>query len=361
MAYLEIKNVNKIYPNGTHAVVDFNLEIDEHDFVVILGPSGCGKSTVLRMISGLEGITEGEMVLDGKRITNLSPKARDIAMVFQNYALYGHMSVYDNIGFSLLVRKKNRRVIHEKVMNASEIVQISEDQLKRKPGQLSGGQKQRVALGRTIARDAKLFLMDEPLSNLDAKLRGGMRVEIIELYKKYHQTVVYVSHDQVEAMTMATKIVLMNQGVIEQIGKPNYIYNHPNSIFVATFLGTPQINLIEGKIHSGIFETEFFRFILPQYKNITNEAVILGIRAENIHICEKEIADFEIKADYTEYLGAKSIVHGLLGNTEITVITKEDTGLKDMVPVKMDRSKVILFDKKTTKAIGSDRNEMAEA
>lgn len=361
MAYLDIKNVNKIYPNGTHAVIDFSLEIDEHDFVVILGPSGCGKSTVLRMISGLEGITSGEMVLDGKRITNLSPKARDIAMVFQNYALYGHMSVYDNIGFSLLVRKKNRRTIHEKVMNASEIVQISEDQLKRKPGQLSGGQKQRVALGRTIAREAKLFLMDEPLSNLDAKLRGGMRVEIIELYKKYHQTVVYVSHDQVEAMTMATKIVLMNQGVIEQIGSPNYIYNHPNSIFAATFLGTPQINLIDGKMEYGVFENEYFKVLLPQYSDIANEAVVLGVRAENLHICDEKTEDFKIKVDYTEYLGAKSIIHGLLGTAEITVITKEDIGLRDTLSIRIDRSKVNLFDKTTTKGIGSDTDEMAEA
>ncbi len=359
MAYLEIKNVNKIYPNGTHAVIDFNLEIDEHDFVVILGPSGCGKSTILRMISGLEGITEGEMYLNGKRITNLSPKARDIAMVFQNYALYNHMSVYDNIGFSLLVRKKNRRTIHEKVMKASEIVQISEEQLKRKPGQLSGGQKQRVALGRTIAREAKLFLMDEPLSNLDAKLRGGMRVEIIDLYKKYNQTVVYVSHDQIEAMTMATKIVLMNHGVIEQIGSPNFIYNHPNSLFVATFLGTPQINLIEGKICNGFFENEYFKLALPQYKDITNNDVILGIRAENIQINALD-KDFEIKIDYIEYLGPKSIVHGLLGNTEISVITKENIRAEEYITVMLDKSKIILFDKETTKAIGSDIYEVAE-
>lgn len=360
MAYLEIKNVNKIYPNGTQAVTDFNLEIDENDFVVILGPSGCGKSTMLRMISGLEGITSGEMILDGKRITNLSPKARDIAMVFQNYALYGHMSVYDNIGFSLLVRKKNRRTIHEKVMNASQIVQISEEQLKRKPGQLSGGQKQRVALGRTIAREAKLFLMDEPLSNLDAKLRGGMRVEIIELYKKYHQTVVYVSHDQIEAMTMATKIVLMNQGRIEQIGSPNYVYNHPNSIFVATFLGTPQINLIDGKIENGTFENEYFKLYLPQYKNIKNDSVVIGIRGENICICDEKDEDFNIALDYTEYLGAKTIVYGLLGNTSINVITKEEIKLKDKIPVKLDISKINLFDKQTTRRIGSDIDELVE-
>lgn len=358
MAYLSIKNVNKIYPNGAHAVIDFSLDVEEHDFVVILGPSGCGKSTMLRMISGLEGITSGDMYLDGVKITNLSPKARDIAMVFQNYALYGHMSVYDNIGFSLLVRKKNRRVVHEKVMNAASIVEISDEQLKRKPAQLSGGQKQRVALGRTIAREAKLFLMDEPLSNLDAKLRGGMRVEITELYKKYNQTVIYVSHDQIEAMTMATKIVLMNQGVIEQVGTPNYIYNHPNSIFVATFLGTPQINLIHGVLKNGVFENEYFKLDLPEYKRISEKKVILGIRAENIMITNQ--GDFGIQVDYTEFLGSKTIIHGLLGQTEISVITKEDIQNQEKITVVLNKKKIILFDEETTKAIGSDKDEGTE-
>lgn len=350
MAYLTIKNVKKIYPNGFCAVKDFNLEVEAHDFVVILGPSGCGKSTMLRMISGLEAITEGEMILDEKKINNLSPKDRDIAMVFQNYALYGHMSVYANIGFSLMVRKKNQRLIHEKVMNASKIVELSDEQLKRKPGQLSGGQRQRVALGRTIAREAKLFLMDEPLSNLDAKLRGDMRVEIIELWRKYNQTVIYVSHDQVEAMTMATKIVLMNEGVIEQVGSPNFIYNHPATLFAATFLGTPQINLIPGKLKDGHFINPFFSIELPEYKKISNDDVMLGIRSENLCLVQ-ENEDFVIQTDYVEYLGSKSIIHGILGNTQIVVNTKEEVTDETEFKVKINRSKITLFDVQTSKAI----------
>lgn len=356
MSYLSIKHVDKVYPNGFCAVKDFNLEVEQHDFVVIVGPSGCGKSTMLRMISGLESTTEGEMILEDKKINQFSPKDRDIAMVFQNYALYPHMSVYDNIGFSLLVRKKNRRTVHEKVMNASKIVEISDDQLKRKPTQLSGGQRQRVALGRTIARDAKLFLMDEPLSNLDAKLRGDMRVEIIELWRKYNQTVIYVSHDQVEAMTMATKIVLMNNGVIEQVGAPNYVYNHPKTLFAATFLGTPQINLIPGKTKNGRFENEFFSISLPEYKNVTNPNVLLGIRSENLSIVEEK-EDFKVDVDYVEYLGAKSIVHGMLGETTVAINTKEDVLESKECKVRLNTSKIILFDVETSKAIRGDSNE----
>ncbi len=355
MAYLTIKNVKKVYPNGFCAVKDFNLEVDAHDFVVILGPSGCGKSTMLRMISGLEAITEGEMILDEKKINNLSPKDRDIAMVFQNYALYGHMSVYDNIGFSLMVRKKKQRFIHERVMNASKIVEINEEQLKRKPGQLSGGQRQRVALGRTIAREAKLFLMDEPLSNLDAKLRGDMRVEIIELWRKYNQTVIYVSHDQVEAMTMATKIVLMNEGVIEQVGSPNFVYNHPETLFAATFLGTPQINLIPGRLEDGCFKHEMFSIDFPEYKGINVEQVLLGIRSENIFVVDKD-EDFILQMDYVEYLGSKSILHGLLGETQIAVNTKEDVANLTNCKVKLNKTKAILFDVQTSKAIRGDQN-----
>ena len=360
MAYLSIKDVNKIYPNGAHAVKDFNLEVDEHDFVVILGPSGCGKSTMLRMISGLEEITSGEMVLEDKKINQLSPKDRDIAMVFQNYALYGHMSVYDNIGFSLLVRKKNRRTVHEKVMKAASIVEISDEQLKRKPSQLSGGQRQRVALGRTIAREAKLFLMDEPLSNLDAKLRGDMRVEIIELWRKYNQTIIYVSHDQIEAMTMATKIVLMNNGVIEQVGSPNYIYNHPDTLFVATFLGTPQINLIPGSIEKGIFKNECFSIHLDQYKEVTNPSVLLGIRSENLFVVDQD-ETFEMEIDFIEFLGAKSIIHGVLGQTNVAVNTKEDLANQTTCKVKLNVDKISLFDVATSKVIRGNKDELAKA
>ena len=252
-SYISLKNINKVYPNGFQAVYDFNLEIKKNEFIVFVGPSGCGKSTTLRMIAGLEDITAGDLYIDQIYSNNLTPKDRDIAMVFQNYALYPHMTVYDNMAFGLKMRNIDKDEIDKRVKNAAEILDLT-TLLDRKPRQLSGGQMQRVALGRTIVRKAKAFLMDEPLSNLDAKLRVTMRSEIIKLHQKLNTTSIYVTHDQTEAMTMATRIVVMNKGHIQQIGEPDEIYNHPANLFVATFIGTPAMNIFDVSYKDGILK-----------------------------------------------------------------------------------------------------------
>lgn len=246
-AYISLRSINKIYDNNVQAVYDFNLDINKGEFIVFVGPSGCGKSTTLRMIAGLEDITTGDLFIDGQYSNLLLPKDRDTSMVFQNYALYPHLSVYENMAIGLKVKKIPKAEIDEKIQKAAEILQLK-DYLNRKPRALSGGQCQRVALGRAIVKDAKVFLMDEPLSNLDAKLRVQMRIEIISLTKALNATTIYVTHDQVEAMTMADRIVVMNKGVIQQIGTPSEIYNHPKNVFVAGFMGTPAMNLINGVI-----------------------------------------------------------------------------------------------------------------
>ena len=238
MANLQLKNVNKIYDNKVQAVFDFNLEIEDKEFIVFVGPSGCGKSTTLRMIAGLEEITSGELYIDGQKMNDVLPKDRDIAMVFQSYALYPHMTVYDNMAFGLKLKKMPKEEIDQRVRHAAEILEIT-PYLKRKPKALSGGQRQRVALGRAIVRNAKVFLMDEPLSNLDAKLRVQMRTEIIKLHESLGATTIYVTHDQTEAMTMASRIVVMKDGYIQQIGSPKMIYNYPANMFVAGFIGSP--------------------------------------------------------------------------------------------------------------------------
>ena len=248
--YISLRGINKVYDNHVQAVYDFNLDIQKHELIVFVGPSGCGKSTTLRMIAGLEEITTGDLFIDGVYANDLTSKERDIAMVFQSYALYPHMTVYQNMAFGLKVRKVPQKEIHEKVMRAAEILQITE-YLKRKPKELSGGQRQRVALGRAIVRDAKVFLMDEPLSNLDAKLRVSMRSEIINLHQQINATTIYVTHDQTEAMTMASRIVVMDKGYIQQIGTPEEIYSHPVNTFVATFIGTPAMNLVNCKYNKG--------------------------------------------------------------------------------------------------------------
>ena len=244
-SFISLQHINKIYPNRVQAVFDFNLDIKEREFIVFVGPSGCGKSTTLRMIAGLEEITGGDLYIDGEFANELEPKDRDCAMVFQSYALYPHMTVYDNMAFGLQMRHVPRAEIDERVKKAAEILQITE-YLDRKPKALSGGQCQRVALGRAIVRNAKVFLMDEPLSNLDAKLRVQMRSEIVKLHNELGATTIYVTHDQIEAMTMASRIVVMNKGYIQQIGSPKVIYNHPANTFVATFIGSPAMNIVEG-------------------------------------------------------------------------------------------------------------------
>jgi multiple sugar transport system ATP-binding protein len=292
MAYLSLQNINKIFSGNIHIVFDFNLDVDEGEFIVLVGPSGCGKSTVMRMIAGLEGISSGDMVLQGKRINDLAPSDRNVAMVFQDYALYGNMTVYHNIGFSLTIRGEKQDKIHEKVMEVSKTVGLFE-YLNRFPKALSGGQKQRVAMGRSIAKEAKILLMDEPLSNLDAKLRQQTRKELAMLHHELHPTVLYVTHDQIEAMTMATRIVVMKEGRIQQIGTPNEIYHYPANMFTASFIGAPTINFISGAIK----ENWFIRFdkeqkplitfdILPTLLKTTSAyqdgGIILGVRPETM-------------------------------------------------------------------------------
>ena len=250
-AFVYLNNINKIYPNGVQAVYDFNLEVNKHDFIALVGPSGCGKSTTLRMIAGLEEISSGELFIDKVYSNYLPSKDRDIAMVFQSYALYPQMSVFDNIAFGLKIRHIDKKIITERVYKAADILDLG-PYLDRKPKELSGGQMQRVALGRAIVRNAKLFLMDEPLSNLDAKLRVQMRSEITRIHEEVGATTIYVTHDQIEAMTMANKIVVMNKGFIQQVGSPIEIYHHPKNLFVATFIGTPPMNILDCVYDKGI-------------------------------------------------------------------------------------------------------------
>ena len=252
MANLVLENITKTYDNKVSAVSDFNLQVNDEEFIVFVGPSGCGKSTTLRMIAGLEDISSGNFFIDGKRMNDVAPKERDIAMVFQNYALYPHMTVYDNMAFGLKLRKFSKKEIAERVKNAAEILGL-EPYLNRKPKALSGGQRQRVALGRAIVRDAKLFLMDEPLSNLDSKLRVQMRAEIAKLHQRLKTTTIYVTHDQTEAMTMASRIVVMKDGIIQQIGTPKEVYDQPENVFVGGFIGSPSMNFFQGKIVNGHF------------------------------------------------------------------------------------------------------------
>ena len=295
MANVSLQHIEKIYDGGVQAVWDFNIDINDGEFIVLVGPSGCGKSTTLRMVAGLEDITSGKLIIDGKDCTRVPPKDRDIAMVFQNYALYGHMTIYENMAFSLTLRKENKEIIHRKVMAAAEILDLK-TQLNKKPKQLSGGQRQRVAMGRAIVRNPKVFLFDEPLSNLDAKLRGSMRREIMLLHKKLNATMMYVTHDQTEALTLADRIVCMSMGHVQQIGKPIELYEHPANTFVATFIGLPPMNMFEGKIEGNKFVNELFTYTLNDehtrmLKDYDGKEVILGVRPENM---TREVADKKI-------------------------------------------------------------------
>ena len=306
-SFISLKNINKVYPNGFHAVYDFNLEIKQKEFIVFVGPSGCGKSTTLRMIAGLEDITAGDLYIDQVYSNNLTPKDRDIAMVFQNYALYPHMSVYDNMAFGLKMRHYSKEDIDERVRKAADILDLT-NLLDRKPRQLSGGQMQRVALGRAIVRDAKIFLMDEPLSNLDAKLRVKMRSEIIKLHQLLQTTSIYVTHDQVEAMTMATRIVVMSKGFVQQIGTPEDIYAHPANKFVASFIGTPAMNIYQGHydIDTGVLDLgDGKEFKLPKAQQDTikkfleDQIAMLKNRIENIDY-EVQLAPHQITKEERE-------------------------------------------------------------
>ncbi len=361
MSELVLKNVNKIYPNGAHAVHDFNLEVKNGEFIVLVGPSGCGKSTTLRMIAGLEGITSGDMTIDGERVNSLAPVDRDVAMVFQNYALYYNMSVYDNIGISLKIRHEQKQAIHKNVKAAAERFSLTE-YLNRKPANLSGGQKQRVALGRTVVRDPKIFLMDEPLSNLDAKLREKTRGEIVKLQKSLNTTTIYVTHDQIEAMTMADRIVVMSMGYVQQIGTPLDIYNYPNNLFVAGFIGMPNMNIIDGMVEDGYFVFGDYKMaIQPQdlkkLEKYNHQPVKLGIRPEHID-CNLEMmnkypsAILELPIDHSEFLGKEYYVDFLLGEQIIKarLNSKYDVNVEKMKIV-FDMDKVHYFDVETTNRI----------
>ena len=321
MPEVNIQHLDKIYDGGVQAVYDFNLDIADGEFIVLVGPSGCGKSTTLRMVAGLEDISAGTLIIDGKDCTRLPPKDRDIAMVFQNYALYGHMTIYENMAFSLTLRKERKDIIHRKVMAAAEILDLK-TQLNKKPRQLSGGQRQRVAMGRAIVRNPKVFLFDEPLSNLDAKLRGSMRREILLLHKKLNATMMYVTHDQTEALTLADRIVCMSMGHVQQIGKPIDLYEHPANTFVATFIGLPPMNMFEGKIEDGEFKCDLFTYPLTAAQksalaDYEGKEVILGARPENV------TRDGHIKLNVTnnENLGMNTLVHGKVEGVK-TIVCK---------------------------------------
>ena len=320
MPEVKIQHLDKIYDGGVQAVYDFNLDIADGEFIVLVGPSGCGKSTTLRMVAGLEDISNGTLIIDGKDCTRLPPKDRDIAMVFQNYALYGHMTIYENMAFSLTLRKEKKEIIHRKVMAAAEILDLR-TQLNKKPRQLSGGQRQRVAMGRAIVRNPKVFLFDEPLSNLDAKLRGSMRRELLLLHKKLNATMMYVTHDQTEALTLADRIVCMSMGHVQQIGKPIELYEKPANTFVATFIGLPPMNMFEGKIENGSFKCEYFDYPLTDaqkegLKSHEGADVILGIRPENI----VRPGPVTLTVTNNENLGMNTLVHGKIKSK--TVVCK---------------------------------------
>ena len=293
MASLSLRHINKVYPNGFEAVKDFNLEIEDKEFIIFVGPSGCGKSTTLRMVAGLEEISSGELRIGDKVVNDVEPKDRDIAMVFQNYALYPHMTVYDNMAFGLKLRKVPKPEIDKMVREAAKILDL-EKLLDRKPKALSGGQRQRVAMGRAIVRNPKVFLMDEPLSNLDAKLRGQMRIEISKLHQRLGTTIIYVTHDQTEAMTLGTRIVVMNAGVVQQVDTPRKLYDEPCNLFVAGFIGSPQMNFLdaqcEGSGDKVLLNVGPAKIELPPAKakklidgGYAGKTVVLGIRPEDVH------------------------------------------------------------------------------
>ena len=353
MADVKLINVNKIYDNKVHAVHDFNLDIKDGEFVVFVGPSGCGKSTTLRMIAGLEDISEGQLIIDGKDVTNMPPNDRDIAMVFQNYALYGHMTIYENMAFSLVLRKENSNDIHRKVMAAAEILGLTE-QLNKKPKQLSGGQRQRVAIGRSIVRNPKVFLFDEPLSNLDAKLRNSMRRELLLLHKKLKATIVYVTHDQTEALTLADKIVCMSMGYVQQIGTPIELYSHPNNVFVANFIGLPPMNLIECEVTKEGLKSQYFEYHLNEknkalLKDYLGKQIILGVRPEDIH----ENGELELKVHLNENLGMTTLVHGFVNGKKLVCKFKDWTNYEanDLITIGFNEEKIHFFDAETKNAI----------
>lgn len=352
MAQISLQHIQKIYDKQVHVVKDFNLEIADKEFIVFVGPSGCGKSTTLRMIAGLEEISSGDLLIDGVRMNDVAPKDREIAMVFQNYALYPHMSVYDNMAFGLKLRKIAPEEISQRVKYAAQILGLNE-YLARRPGALSGGQRQRVALGRAIVRDAKVFLMDEPLSNLDAKLRVQMRAEISKLHHKLNTTMIYVTHDQTEAMTMATRIVVMKDGVIQQVGAPKTVYNHPQNMFVAGFIGSPAMNFIRGALDGDFFVTESLRIPVSEDKlailntqGYQRKPLVLGIRPEDIAGAEQQSAHFDARITVAELTGAEFMLYCSVGGHEFVCRSNANTDYQagQLLPLRFDINKCHFFD-----------------
>ena len=368
MASLSLTNVCKVYPNGFEAVKDFSLEVEDQEFIIFVGPSGCGKSTTLRMIAGLEEISSGELKIDGRVVNDVEPKDRDIAMVFQNYALYPHMTVFDNMAFGLKLRKVPKDEIKKKVEEAAKILDL-EKLLDRKPKALSGGQRQRVAMGRAIVRNPKVFLMDEPLSNLDAKLRVQMRSEIASLHNRLKATIIYVTHDQTEAMTLGTRIVVLKDGVIMQVDSPQKLYNEPNNLFVAGFIGSPQMNFIDAvcKVEGERVTLNFEKtsVVLPPAKakklidgGYNGKTVVMGIRPEDIGDSQIEIeahkdAVFETDVTGYELLGSEVLLYFNVAGTAMTakVDSRTTARMGDHITLAIDPEKIHCFDKETELSI----------
>ena len=364
MASLSLTNVCKVYPNGFEAVKDFSLEVEDQEYIIFVGPSGCGKSTTLRMIAGLEEISSGELKIDGRVVNDVEPKDRDIAMVFQNYALYPHMTVFDNMAFGLKLRKVPKDEIKKKVEEAAKILDL-EKLLDRKPKALSGGQRQRVAMGRAIVRNPKVFLMDEPLSNLDAKLRVQMRSEIASLHNRLKATIIYVTHDQTEAMTLGTRIVVLKDGVIMQVDSPQKLYNEPNNLFVAGFIGSPQMNFIDAvcKVEGERVTLNFEKtsVVLPPAKakklidgGYNGKTVVMGIRPEDIGDSQIEIeahkdAVFETDVTGYELLGSEVLLYFNVAGTAMTakVDSRTTARMGDHITLAIDPEKIHCFDKET--------------
>ncbi|KNY27351.1 ABC transporter ATP-binding protein [Pseudobacteroides cellulosolvens] len=368
MASVKLKNVYKRYAGGVTAVNDFNMDIEDKEFIILVGPSGCGKTTTLRMIAGLEDISEGELYIGDKLVNDVDPKNRDIAMVFQNYALYPHMTVFENMSFGLRLRKIPKDEIKRRVHEAAKILDI-EHLLDRRPKALSGGQRQRVALGRAIVREPKVFLMDEPLSNLDAKLRVQMRTEINKLHQKLQTTFIYVTHDQTEALTMGTRIVVMKDGYVQQIDTPQALYERPCNMFVAGFIGSPQMNFINAKVDKrgdGIYLTFGKDTIkLPEGKakklegtDYIGKEVILGIRPECLHdepAFLEQMSDslVEARIELTENLGSETYLYMVVDDVDFTARVNPRTKARsgDIIKIAFDTNRIHLFDKETEKTI----------
>ena len=367
MASLSLTNVCKVYPNGFEAVKDFNLEIADQEFIIFVGPSGCGKSTTLRMIAGLEDISSGELKIGDRVVNDVEPKDRDIAMVFQNYALYPHMTVYDNMAFGLKLRKVPKDEIDKMVKEAAKILDLTQ-LLDRKPKALSGGQRQRVAMGRAIVRNPKVFLMDEPLSNLDAKLRVQMRIEIAKLHQRLGTTIIYVTHDQTEAMTLGTRIVVMKDGVIQQVDTPQNLYEKPQNLFVAGFMGSPQMNFLDAVVRINgtavTLEVAGQSIPLPPAKakklidgGYNGKTVVMGIRPEDVYDSEMFIETakcvFSSTIKVYELLGAEVFLYFDLGEFPMTarVDPRSNARPGDTVRFAFDVEKIHVFDKETEQVI----------